>query len=124
MADDLYSILQQVDPATLQKMVDAGIFEEKSVPLQQQFKMGQGMANTPMAQGQTVGSTFVASSPLEHLANALRQYQGVKATKSAMQSESDLANQRGAGRLAYLKLLAQQQQPPATSGAAPMPVGE
>lgn len=119
MADDLYSILQQVDPKTLQALVDAGLFDERSAPLQQQFGIGKSLLATPSAPGQNVGNTYVAASPLEHLATAMRQYQGVKKTNQAMQGESDLADQRGAGRLAYLKLLAQQQKPPVPPVAAP-----
>lgn len=122
MADDLFSILQQVDPKTLQKMVDAGLFDERSAPLQQQLSMGKNMMATPMATGQNVGNTYVAASPLEHIANAVRQAYGARQTSQAIQGENALADQRGQGRLAYLKLLAQQGQPPQPMpGTPPMP---
>lgn len=122
MANDLFSLLQQIDPATLQKMVDAGLFDERSKPLDQKLAMGQGMMNQPMAKGQTVGNTYVAASPLEHIADAFRQYVGSRMANTAIQGEGTLADQRGQGRLAYLKLLAQQGQPPqAMPGTPPIP---
>lgn len=115
MADDLYSIMQQIDPQTLQKMVEAGLFSERSVPLHQQLGIGQGMMDTPAAQGRNVGNTYVASSPLEHLSNAIRQVVGARIAGQAMQGESGLADTRGQGRLAYLKLLAQRAGQPAAA---------
>ena len=116
--DDLYSLLKQADPTTLQKMIDAGIFDESSKPLTQQFEIGQKMMDTPSAQGRQVGNTYVASSPLEHLANAVRQIVGSRISGNAMTGEKDLATKRGAGRLAYLEMLKKRaaaqsgQQPP------------
>ena len=133
--DDLFNLLKQADPETLQKMIDAGIFDESSKPLTQQFDIGQSMMNTPSAQGRQVGNTYVASSPLEHLANAVRQAVGARISGNAMTGEKDLATKVGEGRLAYLKLLqkraaAQSGQPPpydqpqgGSGNMAPVPGG-
>lgn len=123
MADDLYSILQQVDPATLQKMVESGLYDERSKPLAQRFGVGNEMMQTPMAQGRNVGNTYVASSPIEHLSNAIRQALGAKMAGGAMQGENDLASQRGQGRLAYMRLLAQQPQQPQDPSQGLPPIG-
>ena len=132
--DVLFSLLKYVDEPTLQKMIDAGLFEESSNPLNQQFGIGQKMMDTPSAQGRQVGNTYVASSPLEHLANAVRQAVGARISGNAMTGEKDLATKVGAGRLAYLKLLQKraaaqsgQQQPEEQQGGsgnmAPPPGG-
>lgn len=119
--DDLFSVLQQADPKTLQMMVEAGLFDERSKPLDQQMGIGRGLMETPSAQGRTVGNAYVASSPLEHLSNAIRQMAGARMSGKAMGGMGELADKRGAGRLAYLNLIAQRmgQQASPADGALP-----
>lgn len=90
--NDLYALIQQADPQTLQLMMQAGLAPAQNEALQ----------NQKMAQGREVGphNVFVASSPLEHFANALRE-----------RRQQQLIDQQGQGRQAYLKLVAGQGQP-------------
>ncbi|WP_242394856.1 hypothetical protein [Anaeromyxobacter oryzisoli] len=104
--DDLYALIQNADPATLQSMIDAGLVPGRMGVEQQMMGMGQGLAETPTPQGRQVGNTYVAASPIEHLSAALRQGIGAQMQHKAMQEQSGLIGQQGAGRLAYLKLLA------------------
>ena len=62
---------------------------------------GQEMSDSPNAQGQQLGgrySTYVASSPLEHLATGLRQYQGNKQAKTAKEKLEELSKQQQQAR--------------------------
>jgi len=104
MDEDLYSLIQNADPATLQSMIDAGLVPGKQAALQ------HGL-DQPMAQGREVGRTYVASSPLEHLANAMR-------SAVAYKRMNDIVSGQGQGRLAYLRMLAQK---PTASPGGPVP---
>ncbi len=109
MADnDLYDLISQADPSVLQLLIDAGLVPSRMGIEGEKMSMGQGMMNTPTPQGRDVGHTYVASSPLEHLSAAIRQGVGAKMAGGAMQGQQDLTGQQGAGRLAYLRLLAGQ----------------
>jgi hypothetical protein len=79
----------------LQQMAQMGISPEVLGLAGNQINRGQEMQDTPMAQGRNVGSTYVASNPLEHLATAVRQYQGGKMAK---QATGDYGAQLGANR--------------------------
>jgi hypothetical protein len=109
--DDLYDLISQADPETLQAMIDAGLVPERSNIAQGQYNYGQKLAGTPSAQGREVGKTYVASSPLEHLAVALRNYQGQKMMKDAQSQQQGLLDRQGQGRLDYLRLIAGRGQP-------------
>jgi len=66
--DDMETLIQQ--------MAALGISPEQLGMISHQIGRGENMADTPMAEGRHVGNTYVASSPLEHLANALRKGRG------------------------------------------------
>lgn len=112
MADnDLYSLIQSADPETLKMLIAAGLVPEQLGVQKQALGMGQDiMQGAQQPQGQSVGPyhQYVASSPLEHLAAAVRQVQGQRMAQGAMGQEGSLIGQQGAGRLAYLKMLAGQ----------------
>lgn len=89
--DDLETLIQQ--------MAALGISPEQLGLYGKQMGRGEQLADTPMAQGRHVGNTYVASSPLEHLATAMRQYQGQKMQGQAVQGyQAQLGrNQQGIG---------------------------
>ena len=64
--DEYMQMLQGLDPQTLDQIINAGLMPQR---------MG-AMSGQESAQGRTVGSgpfsAYIAASPLEHLANALR----------------------------------------------------
>jgi hypothetical protein len=115
---DLYALIQNMDPAALQQMMEAGVVPEQLALQAQQAKRGQGLADTQTPQGMHVGGSYVASSPLEHLAAALRQGQGGIMQNKAAQAQQDALKQAVGGRTAYLQGIAgqgpQQQTPPAS----------
>lgn len=72
------------------------------------YQTGLGLSQTPSAEGQRVGGTYVAASPLEHLATAIgrvqggRQMQGARAQQNALiqalaQAKAGLAQGKGGG---------------------------
>ena len=76
-------------------------YQGQTAAAENDMARGQGMADTPMAQGQQLGgrySTYVASSPLEHLATGLRQYQGNKQAKTAKEKLEELSTQQQQAR--------------------------
>ena len=52
---------------------------------------GAEMAMAPGAQGTNTGATYVAASPLEHLATGLRTYKGFKDMKEARAEQKALS---------------------------------
>lgn len=106
--DDLYSLLASADPQTLQAMIDAGLVDDRMGLAGKQLGIAHEQFNTPGADGRNVGHTYVASSPMEHLAVAMRRYQGARGMQGAQGRMADLAAAKGAGRMGYLKLLGKQ----------------
>lgn len=103
--DDLYSLLDQADPQTLQLMLQALNSGET-------MGMGAGLMQTPGAEGRNVGRTYVASSPLEHLASASSRGLGAYMMNKGQQ-------QRGAGIQAFINALRQPPQQPVGPVQAP-----
>src|SRR5216684_3044818 len=94
------------DPNDLVRAImEAGLYGQRLQPLQQRYALGQQFMDTPAARGANVGSTYVAASPLEHLANTVRQLVGAKMASSAMQGQRDLTGQLASGRQAYAQAL-------------------
>ena len=63
MDEDLYALLDQADPETLNLMLQALSSGET-------MGVGHGLMSTPQPEGRNVGHTYVASSPLEHMSAA------------------------------------------------------
>lgn len=85
----------------LQQMIDAGLVDDRAEILAQQIRRGQGMMQTPGAQGMQVGGTYRAASPLEHAATAMSRILGGRMVKGAEKDyEAGLATKR-AGREAF-----------------------
>jgi len=64
-------------------------------------EQGFEMATAPGAQGTQLGgkySTYVAASPLEHLASGLRQYKGYKGMKESKDKLKELSEQQQKAR--------------------------
>ena len=77
-----------------------------SIPDLQALLRGQGMqgyqefAGTPSAEGRTVGHTYVASSPWEHMAVALQRGMGALQQQKSKQGLLDTFQQQDSGRTA------------------------
>src|SRR5438445_738011 len=91
-----------MDPELLKALTDAGMTEEQLRLLAPQLQMGQEMMQPQHAQGREVGAgpfrTFVASSPLEHLANAMREGVGAYITNKVQGRQQELLAQQQKGR--------------------------
>jgi hypothetical protein len=79
--------------------------------LQQLLGFGQSLFNTPPAAGAHVGNTYVASSPIEHISNLVRQLVGGYQMGQARQGVSDLSNKILGQRKEYADSLDQASQP-------------
>jgi hypothetical protein len=77
-------------PEKLQAFMQTGQTPELLGMANQDYATGQGLSQTPSAQGQNVGNTYVAASPLEHLATALGRYQGGKQMQGARDQQNAL----------------------------------
>ncbi len=98
-------ILGQVDPQTLELMLQA-----LSAP--ETMGMGGQMMGAERPQGREVGRTYVASSPLEHMAAALQRAMG-----GAMIGRGQEQRKKGLG--AFIRSLGAGQ-PPMAPTAAPV----
>jgi hypothetical protein len=71
----------------LQQLTQAGLYPQQIAQLQRQYQLAQGFMQPQEAQGRQVGGTYVASSPLEHLSNALRPVIGAYMQRRHMNRE-------------------------------------
>jgi len=110
--NDLYDLLQTADPDTIKAMLESGLVDDRLGIANKQMGMGESLYGMPStAQGTNLGYTYIAASPLSHLANAIRQYKGMKMMQQGQHQMQALPGQRESGREAYLRLLAGQGQP-------------
>jgi len=94
MADDKMDEL-------IQQMAALGISPDMLGVLGRQANQGEAWMNSPSPEGRTVGHTYVASSPLEHLASALRQGVGGSRYNAAVGGMKDQLAQNKQGIAAY-----------------------
>lgn len=74
---------------------------DRQALMQQQFAQGVQQQGTPSAEGMRVGGTYVAASPLEHLATALTRARGMQQQQQATQGLQRSFDTQDAGRATY-----------------------
>jgi hypothetical protein len=110
-----------MDEALIQMLVQLGAIPEEQALLMRQMDQGAGMMQTPGAQGQNVGGTYVASNPLEHLSVALQRGMGAQKQRGAEGAYRDTLGKQTAGRSAYAEALKRLMEQQMTGQAQPMP---
>jgi hypothetical protein len=95
----------QLSEEQIQQLIQA-MSQISTIPDEQglamkQLGMGTDLAQTPGAEGTKLGYTYVASSPLEHLAVALNRYRGIRDQQSAKQQMLDTFGRQRTGREQY-----------------------
>jgi hypothetical protein len=122
----LADLLAQSSPELVDAFARSGLFDEQSALNAAALKQAQQDANTPMAQGYNVGKTYVAASPVEHLANAMRMARGEVGMRDAMQGQQANLADLLAGKRAGLQIAAGRRKPPpdVVGYAAPIGTGE
>lgn len=93
------------DPALVQQLIALSSAPDQQQALQQRIQFGREDSQTPMPQGMRVGGTYVASSPLEHLAAALKQGVGLAQQRNAQGGLDESIQQQTQGRQAYGDML-------------------
>jgi hypothetical protein len=73
----------------LEQLTQAGLYPQQIAQLQRQYQLAQGFMQPQEAQGRQVGGTYVAASPWEHLANAIRPVVGALMQRSAQNREGN-----------------------------------
>ena len=116
---DLLLRMQEGDPEALQALIDATLSEDRAGLAGQQMKMGQGLMQTPGAEERSVGGTYVAASPLEHLSTAMSRAMGAQMTRGAQADANDQIGKKGAGLLTFLQGLARPRTPQDPVPASP-----
>jgi len=119
----LFDLMQRIeagDPDALQAVMDLGIFSDKMGLEGQQSQMGAQMMQTPSAEGQRVGGTYVAANPLEHLSTAMSRILGAKQMGDSRTRMEDLIKRKGQGLTNYARGMAQPP-PPAQPAWAGVP---
>jgi hypothetical protein len=91
--------------ALLEQLTQAGLYPQQLAQLQRQYQLAQGFMQPQEAQGRQVGGTYVAASPWEHLANAIRPVVGALMQRSAQNREQELTGQLSSGRQAFARAL-------------------
>jgi hypothetical protein len=95
----------QLSEEQIQQLIQA-MSQMSTIPDEQglamkQMGMGTDLSQTPGAEGTKLGYTYVASSPLEHLAVALNRYRGIRDQQAARQTMLDTFPRQQAGRQQY-----------------------
>jgi hypothetical protein len=109
-----------MDPFIQQLIALGGIPDEHELA-KTKFGLGHEMFNAPGAEGMRAGGTYVASSPLEHLAVALQRSMGASRMSGAQQDLRGLVGKATAGRSAYADALMRYFAPP-QEGPPALPV--
>ena len=103
------------NPELMQRLSEAGIFPDEMDLLGAQMKRAQALRQTPSAQGREVGNTYVASSPLEHLATGLQRVIGQRDVNATTGQQTDALGRMRANAVALAQALrrgGQGSQPP------------
>ena len=101
---DIAGLLEGLDPDVLQKLMDLGVVDDEQA--QQMLKMqdAQSKRATPTPQGMEVGGTYIAANPLQHMATAIRQWQGEKGIKDVYTGLEDLTGKKRTGLAEIIRL--------------------
>lgn len=99
-----------MDPL-LQQIMQGGSLDEQLGMLAPNLRFAQSLMQPQSAPGATVGRTYVAASPFEHLANALRPIIGQRMLQDVQGKEQALLDKRGQARSAFANALSDAQQP-------------
>ena len=89
------------DPALIQMLTQLGSMPERQDLLRQQMQYGREDSQAQSPQGMRVGGTYIASSPLEHLAAALKQGMGAYQQRKAAEGLQGTFGQQDQARGQY-----------------------
>jgi len=110
MDEDLYDLLSRMPPEVLDQLVAGRLAGSRAGVVQQGMRPFEPMAETAQPTGMRgIGpyNAYVAASPAEHLAAALRQGIGLTQLGKGAQAQQGLIGQEGTGLKALLGLLGQ-----------------
>ena len=93
------------DPSLIQQLVAMGAIPEQQDLAKQKMAWGREDSQMPMPAGMRVGGTYIASSPLEHLAAALKSGMGYAKQGQATGELRGLIGQQTEGRSNYAQEL-------------------
>jgi len=79
-------------------LIALGVIPEEQALLMRQANQGQSMMDAPTPQGMRVGGTYVASSPLEHIAAVVQRAVGANKQKTAEEGYRESLAKQTAGR--------------------------
>lgn len=100
------------DPRVLAQLLAASLAGPRMGGVDKDYNLGAEMFQTPGAGGRNLGYTYVASSPLEHFANALMKVQGYKRMQAAQQAREGQVQAMGTGIDRAIQLLLGRQRQP------------
>lgn len=107
------------DPALVQQLVALGGIPDQQALAMKRMEMGREDSTAQMPRGYQVGNTYMAASPMEHLAAALQRGMGVARQMGGEREYRDLIGQQAHGRNAYAAALARLFQPQDAVGPVP-----
>ena len=109
-------LIATASPEDVQAMIAAGLFDDKTAANAASMAMANKNAQTAMPDGYRVGNSYVAASPLEHMAAAMRMARGEIGQRDALARQQDLIAEKGRGLQGRINIGAQRppvQQAPA-----------
>jgi hypothetical protein len=102
--------LKQRDPAAFDNLIASGLFGEQMGMANQDWTQGGALMGTPSPEGMRVGGTYVASSPLEHLATAMARSRGAGQQADARRRQQEFMASLNRGKGDLLSEMARQRQ--------------
>lgn len=116
-----YDLIQ--DPEFRRQLAAMGAIPDEQALINKEMDLGTEMAQTPLAEGTRVGHTYIAASPMSHLAVALQRYMGMRQQKQAREGMRNafgkLTSARSNAMDRWAQMQAPEQGPGPFSGQAP-----
>ncbi len=96
-----YAEIQNLDPATIQQLMELGIIPGQLEQSQSDIQAAQATQSAPGPYGRQAGGLYQAANPMEHLANALRKFKARDAEADARASADQLRQDQTSARRAF-----------------------
>lgn len=108
------------DPALLGRLMPLSGIPDEQALARQLMEFGREDSRTEMPKGYHVGGTYIAASPLEHLAAGLQRAMGTVQQRKAAANIQDLIGKQVKGRNALAEALGRRMTPPEPEYAGPV----
>jgi hypothetical protein len=111
--DETFLSMMLADPEFAKTLAGMGVYGDSQGLLGQQLSRMHELSQVQQPEGRNVGHTYVAASPLEHMAAAMQRYKGMQGMQSTAAQQQALVDQDRQARMRLAQAFAQgaRQQP-------------